>query len=77
MKPGNSKAMVLYILTADDPRASSTITSKSIYRVEGNMLKIARIGRSGKYLTYQVIEREGDKMTLKGGMEGYHYFRKK
>jgi hypothetical protein len=63
-------------ITFDDPRASGSMTSKSTYIVEGDSLKIAIIGRTGKFDRYKVLSIEGNKMTLKGGMEGYYFFSK-
>ena len=63
-------------LTFDDPRTSGTVTSKSTYSVEGDSLKIAKIGRAGKYYHYKILSKEDNKMTLKGGVEGYYFFSK-
>lgn len=64
-------------LTFDDPRTSANMTSKTTYFVEGDNLKIAKIGRAGKYYIYKILSKEDDKMTLKGGVEGYYFFIKK
>lgn len=63
-------------LTARDPRASDTITSKTSYAVENNTLKIARIGRPGKSYSYELCAEEDNKIILFGGIEGYHFFSK-
>lgn len=78
-------------LTAADHRASGTITSTSTYKIEDNLLKIAKIGRPGKYFTYTVkqssfehkegdetfsVHLEDDEMIIRGGMEGYYTFKK-
>ena len=63
-------------LTFDDPRTSGSMTSKTTYIVEGDSLKIAKIGRAGKYYHYKILSKEGNKMTLKGGEEGYYFFSK-
>lgn len=65
-----------FTLTAKDHRASGMITSTSTYIIENNMLKIAKIGRPGKYFTYKVHKREGDELIIRGGMEGYYTFKK-
>lgn len=64
-------------LTYDDPRTSAPATSKTTYFVEGDTLKIAKLGRAGKYYIYKIFSKEGNKMTLKGGIEGYYFFTKK
>ena len=61
-------------LLFDDPRASSNMTSRSSYIVEGDTLKIAKIGRVGKYSLYKVISMESNKMILKSGV--YYFFTK-
>jgi hypothetical protein len=63
-------------LKFDDDRASSDMTSRTTYSVEDDTLKIAKAGRPGKYYTYKVHSREGNKMILKGGVEGYYFFSK-
>lgn len=63
-------------LKFDDDRAASDMTSKTTYTVEDNTLKIAKAGRAGKFYTYKVQSREGNKMVLKGGVEGYYFFSK-
>ncbi len=64
-------------LTYDDPRTSAPATSKTTYFVEGDSLKIAQLGRAGKYYIYKILNKEGNKMTLKGGIEGYYFFTRK
>ncbi len=66
----------VFELTAKDHRASGTITTKSTYIFEDNMLKIAKVGRPGKFFTYKIHQKEGDDMILRGGMEGYYTFKK-
>lgn len=63
-------------ITFDDPRAKGRATSKTTYTVEGDNLKIAILGRSGKFDRYKILSKEENTMTLKGGMEGYYFFRK-
>ncbi len=63
-------------LTARDPRASDTITSTTSFVVEDNTLKIARIGRPGKFYSYELCAKEDNKITLFGGIEGFHFFSK-
>lgn len=64
-------------LTAEDHRASATITSKTTFRVENDTLKIALIGRSNKFYVYQLCSKDDAKMVLFGGIEGFHFFSKK
>jgi Lipocalin-like domain len=63
-------------LTFDDPRTKGKTTSKTTYSVEGDSLKIAKLGRPGKFYRYKIISREANKLTLKGGLEGYYFFSK-
>ncbi|MGR8936067.1 MAG: hypothetical protein ACU837_17070 [Gammaproteobacteria bacterium] len=63
-------------LKFDDNRAASDMTSKTTFTVENDTLKIAKIGRPGKFYAYKVHSREGNKMILKGGVEGYYFFTK-
>jgi hypothetical protein len=63
-------------LQFDDERAASGMTTKTTYRVENNTLKIAKLGRPGKFDSYKVYSREGNQMVLKGGVEGYYFFTK-
>jgi hypothetical protein len=63
-------------LKFDDDRASSDMTSKTTYIVEDDTLKISKVGRPGKFYIYKVHSREGNKMILKGGVEGYYFFSK-
>jgi hypothetical protein len=63
-------------LKFDDDRAASDMTSSTTYVVEDNTLKIAKVGRPGKYYAYKVHSRAGNKMVLKGGVEGYYFFSK-
>ena len=64
-------------LTATDPRASGVITSESTFNVENNTLKIALIGRAGKFYTFKLCVKDDVKMILFGGLEGFHFFSKK
>lgn len=63
-------------LKFDDDRAASDMTSKTTYMVENDTLKIAKVGRPGKFYSYKVHSRDGGKMILKGGVEGYYFFTK-
>ncbi len=65
-----------FALSAVDHRASGTITTKSIYEVENDTLKIGKVGRPGKFYRYIVYKREGNDLILKGGLEGYYFFTK-
>ncbi len=68
------KADGTFELQFDDPRAASNMTSRTTYIVEGDTLKIAKIGRAGKYTSYKVHSKEGNKMILKSGV--YYFFTK-
>lgn len=63
-------------LKFDDDRAASEMTSKTTYQIENNTLKIAKVGRPGKFDSYKVYSRDGNKMVLKGGVEGFYFFSK-
>ena len=51
----------------------NNIETKSTYLIENGIIKIAKPGRPGKYFKYQVYEKEGSRMILKGGMEGFYF----
>ena len=57
--------------SAKDPR--NNIETMSTYLIEDGIIKIAKPGRPGKYFRYQVYEKEGSRMILKGGMEGFYF----
>lgn len=67
----------VFKLTATDHRASGTITSASTYKVVNNTLKIAQIGRAGRFFTYKVCAKNDTKITLFGGLEGFYFLVKK
>lgn len=47
------------------------------YKVENGKILLVDPGRPHKPQTYEVYQREGDAMILKGGTEGYYFFKKK
>ncbi len=47
------------------------------YFVADGKLKLEEPGRPGKTSDYAVYEKTGDSMILKGGMEGFYFFKKK
>jgi hypothetical protein len=47
------------------------------YTVTDGKIKAEDTGRPGKYLEYAIYEKSGDSMILKGGMEGFYFFKKK
>ena len=47
------------------------------YSVVDGKIKAEDPGRPGKTLDYSVYEKAGDTMILKGGMEGFYFFKKK
>ena len=57
--------------------ANSVIKQTTTYTIENNLIKIARPGRPGKFDRYQVYEKQGNNMVLKGGMEGFYFMVKK
>ncbi len=57
--------------------ANSAIKQTTTYTIENNLIKIARPGRPGKFDRYQVYEKQGNNMVLKGGMEGFYFMIRK
>ena len=47
------------------------------YIVADGKLKLEEPGRPGKTSDYAVYEKNGDSMVLKGGLEGFYFFKKK
>jgi hypothetical protein len=47
------------------------------YSVTDGKIRAEDPGRPGKYLEYAIYEKSGDSMILKGGMEGFYFFKKK
>jgi hypothetical protein len=47
------------------------------YTVTDGKIRAEDAGRPGKYLEYAIYEKSGDSMILKGGMEGFYFFKKK
>lgn len=47
------------------------------YDVADGKIKAENPGRPGKTLDYVVYEKTGDTMILKGGLEGFYFFKKK
>jgi len=47
------------------------------YIVADGKLKLEEPGRPGKTSDYAVYEKSGDSMVLKGGLEGFYFFKKK
>ena len=52
-------------------------TQQFNYTVVDGKIKAEDPGRPGKTLDYAVYEKTGDSMILKGGMEGFYFFKKK
>jgi hypothetical protein len=61
----------------EDRRADGTISLTVKYKIENNMLLIERIGSSRRWKRFQVVELTDSKMLLKGGIEGYMFFKRK
>ncbi len=61
-------------LLFDDPRAASRMTSKTRFVVEGNTLKIEKLGRPGKYSRYTLHSQNDKEMILKSGV--YFFYTK-
>jgi len=47
------------------------------YVVRDGIIKAEDPGRPGKTLDYEVYQKEGGVMILKGGLEGFYFFKKK
>jgi hypothetical protein len=47
------------------------------YSIADGKIKAEDPGRPGKTLDYMVYEKSGDAMILKGGLEGFYFFKKK
>lgn len=60
----------------EDRRADGTISLVAKYKIENNLLLIERVGRSNRWKRFQVLELTDSKMVLKGGIEGYMYFKR-
>ena len=59
------------------PRGNTYDVPPVDYKIVDGKLSVAVFGRPEKHMTYELIERSGDKMILKGGGEGYHFFTRK
>jgi len=60
----------------EDRRADGTISLIAKYKIENNLLLIERVGRSNRWKRFQVLELTDSKMMLKGGIEGYMFFKR-
>lgn len=47
------------------------------YHIQNGSILTPQVGRPGKFMTYRVYEKTDTLMTLKGGIEGYYFFKKK
>jgi hypothetical protein len=47
------------------------------YEVVGGKIQAGDPGRPGKTVEYTVYEKTADRMVLKGGIEGFYFFKKK
>lgn len=52
-------------------------TQQFKYSVADGKIKTEDPGRPGKTMDYAVYEKTGDGMVLRGGMEGFYFFKKK
>ena len=64
------------MLVAKDHRAKGELHTKSKFKIEDGLLKIANPGRPGRFFSYQVYEKDASSMILKGGLEGYYFLEK-
>jgi len=51
-------------------------TQQFKYSIVDGKIRAEDPGRPGKYLDYGVYEKSSDSMILKGGMEGFYFFKK-
>ncbi len=59
-------------------RKMGTNSSQEVqYEVKDGNILTPQVGRPGKYLTYRVYEKSETLMTLKGGIEGFYFFKRK
>lgn len=65
-----------FTLTSIEHRVNGKVESQSKYEVAGDTIKIERPGRPGKYYIYQVHDKSGAEMVLKGGLEGFYFLKK-
>ena len=47
------------------------------YQIKNGNILTPQVGRPGKYLTYRVYEKSDTQMILKGGIEGFYFFKRK
>lgn len=66
-----------FTLVSVEHRVNGRVESHSKYEVDGDTIKIERPGRPGKFYTYEVHDKSGLEMVLKGGLEGFYFLRKK
>lgn len=59
-----------------DRRADGAITLTVKYKVDGNKLSVLRAGSNTRWKRFQIIKLEDDELTLKGGIEGYMFFKR-
>jgi len=64
------------ISVAEDHRADDKIKIKAKYKIEGDVISLQRPG-SKRWSKLQVIEIADKTMTLKGGIEGFMFFKRK
>ncbi len=61
---------------AEDHRAADTISLIVKYKLEDGALLVERVGRSGRWNRFKVLEVSDTAMTLKGGIEGFMFFKR-
>ncbi len=62
---------------AKDRRADGNISLSVKYKVENGVLFVQRAGSMTRWNRFQVLEISDAKLTLRGGMAGYMYFKRK
>jgi len=66
------------IVTSGYNRHLKTDDSREFkYAITDGKIKAEDPGRPGKTVDYAVYEKTGDSMILKGGLEGFYFFKKK
>lgn len=59
-------------------RKMGTNSSQDVhYEIKDGNIITPQVGRPGKFMTYRLYEKSDTLMTLKGGIEGFYFFKKK
>jgi hypothetical protein len=64
------------VSTASDPRAKGSFSVTVPFEISGGKIVTGVAGRPGKTVAYEVVEKGGNEMILKGGPDGFLFFTK-